>query len=399
PKFRASRPKSYAVLASPDGKILHVAGMISSGITMAIKDAIKKYPSANTVVLSSTGGLLVEGLAIANVIRKHGLNTHAEVICASACTFAYLAGRERSIAPSGAIGFHQSSKPLLQFFLPDSAQGNVVGNDVMRSAYVRAGLENTVIDAALKIPPHDMWFPEATELLDKRVATRLSLAGEFQVPGNAWTSASGIETELVRDPVLRAARSAKPRQYRFALSDAWINSAVGNGKSDASGDARATLVRQLLGNADQFDDELLGQFVALEHEIWGSKDSALNSKCDGVFGAGFPVSRTSDPDQLTRQNAVLLKMIQEPVERRYPSSDQFNTAEAKIVEFWGRMISEAPFNGNDVGRSFCKEPGNYYDVLITLPVVERIDIFRSLAVTSLRQSGMPQFPMPQFSTP
>ena len=391
PRARTSSPKDFVVVPSFDGKAIHVAGKITSGITTAFKDALKKNPSVKTVVLSSNGGMLVEGLALANVIRKHGLNTHAEFICASACTFAYLAGQERSVAASAAIGFHQSSKPILQLFSGDTAQKYVAGNDVMRSVYADAGLQTPFIDAALKTPPNDMWFPDITELLSKNVAKRPSVAGEFPVTAGDWKSGSAIEAELARDPIFKAARLSKPRHYRIAVSDAWIDAAVNGNKNDAKEVARSVLVRQLLIDADLYDDALLDKYITLEHEIWGSEDTGANSKCEASLGIGFPVS-SSEGDQLARQNAILLEMIQRPVLRADPTPERMNAAEATVIEFWGQMISEAPFNGTDVGRSFCREPGNYYDVLVTLPVDERVATFRGLTLINLRQSGLFRMP-------
>lgn len=396
PVMRSSRRKDYAVTPSADGKTLHLAGKINSGITTAFKEAIKKHPAAKTVVLSSNGGMIIEGLALANVIRKHGLNTHSEFVCASACTFAFLAGKERSIAPTASIGFHQSSKPSLFAAANNDSPKYVAGDEVMRTVYADAGLDAPFIDTALKTPPTDMWFPAVAELLGKKIATRTSLPDEFSVPVGNWKSGADLVATLGADPVFKAAQMLKPNHYLRAASEAWTAAAVGTDSAAERRDvmevARTTLVRQLVADADQYDDALLANFIAAEQSAWAAKSSGLNPKCDALFGMGFPVDPNTKGDLRKRQDAVLLEMIGTAVEKRVPSTQRLNEAEAVLIEFWGQMISEQSFDGLTVGNAFCKEPGHYYDVLASLPVAKRASVFRTLALTALRQSGLPRLP-------
>lgn len=393
---RLSRRKEYAVTPSADGKTLHIAGKIMSGITTAFKDAVRKNPSARTVVLSSNGGILVEGLGLANIIRKNGLNTHAEFVCASACTFVFLAGKERSIAPTAAIGFHQSSKPTITITPGGDNQQYVSGNEAMRAVYAEAGLDAPFIEAVLKTPPTDMWFPDHAEVLGKRIATRASDAQEFAVAAGPWKSSNEFVTTLGGDPLFKAAQSLKPRYFRVALSEAWTAAAVGSSSGDTKAEAlalaRMTLVRQLVADVDRYDDALLERFIVIEKEAWGAKDSALNTKCEASIGAGFPVDAASTGDLLSRQDAVLMEMIRKPVERSEPTQQRLNEAETVMLDFWGRMISEYSYDGLSIGNSFCREPGNHYDVLATLPVGKRVATFRSLVLTALRQGNLPRLP-------
>lgn len=78
-----------------------------------------------TVVLESHGGSLVGGLELGRLFRRHGVHTvvgttlresetpqlRHRTICASACTFAFLGGTRRTVAPEARFGVHQFSWP------------------------------------------------------------------------------------------------------------------------------------------------------------------------------------------------------------------------------------------------------------------------------------------------
>jgi len=88
----------------PDALILQ--GEITDGLTYGLRKALREH-DVKVVLLDSPGGAVFEGLEISAIIRDKGLSTliPPDAICASACSFLFVAGVRRQAA--GALGVHQ----------------------------------------------------------------------------------------------------------------------------------------------------------------------------------------------------------------------------------------------------------------------------------------------------
>jgi hypothetical protein len=103
---------------------LDVAIAASGTITSDTPGAFTKFLAANpanpgtTVYFNSPGGDLGSGVALGQAIRKAGLDTAVGTpvtgsvvakpgLCASACTFAFLGGIQRTVDPKSAFGVHR----------------------------------------------------------------------------------------------------------------------------------------------------------------------------------------------------------------------------------------------------------------------------------------------------
>jgi hypothetical protein len=94
--------------------IIHVQGTLVKGDGQQFADVVRKAdvkPGKATVYLDSAGGLVVDGLAIARIIRKNEWDTYVEPgkTCSSMCANIWLAGRTRYATPTSHIGFHSLS--------------------------------------------------------------------------------------------------------------------------------------------------------------------------------------------------------------------------------------------------------------------------------------------------
>ncbi|MDJ1463717.1 hypothetical protein [Nitratireductor sp. GZWM139] len=88
--------------------LLVFAGAIVEGDAAKLAQMVSVFPTVSTVMLSSPGGDLREGLVLADLIDRLGLNTivMSGLHCESACAVAFMGGKER-IAQKGAIvGVH-----------------------------------------------------------------------------------------------------------------------------------------------------------------------------------------------------------------------------------------------------------------------------------------------------
>ncbi|WP_018404652.1 COG3904 family protein [Marinobacter gelidimuriae] len=161
----------YTIEVSGDGKSVVFEGGINDGAAEALTRALDMAPAVNTVVFNSMGGWVREGNLVANIISQRDLSTYVEGECTSACTIAFLAGRDRVVGPNAHVGFHQ--------FKSVGEPGGDEGDQTMaRAVYERAGVSREFINRIVATPSEQVWYPAHNELLAENVITREITDGE-----------------------------------------------------------------------------------------------------------------------------------------------------------------------------------------------------------------------------
>ncbi len=132
-------------------------------------------PSQMTIAMNSPGGNVVAAVTLGYMIRKLGANTYLasaydeeesnavmrpiarNVVCASACTFAFLGGVQRQIEDGSRFGVHQFSS---ETDVGDSVTQNTM---VHLAAYIEEmGADRSMLDyAGLTTPDKIYWIPMA----------------------------------------------------------------------------------------------------------------------------------------------------------------------------------------------------------------------------------------------
>jgi len=378
PRSRKKFTRSYNVIASKDGKSLHLAGDILSGMAKQLKRALKENPDAETLVLSSDGGLIIEGLAIGNLVAKNGLNTHIETVCASACTLAFLKGKTRSITKFGLLGFHQASRG--SYYGSSKKPGDAAGNIVMVNAYRAGGANEFIIDNALNTPSTRMWYIDGKKAAKNISGVTVAADGSVDFSKGIWWSADDLRAKLLQDPVWKSV--AKKRFYP-AFSSIWTSGVLKKDMDDAWEVGREELKKRLLIDVMNLPDDLTLDLIALENDIWGDFEGRRNSNC---FGAGirrFPYSTAIDKAHKTREEQLLQKILSLPAPDD-PTEKEMIEASAKVMEFWGAMVAATNLRSYDVKRKFCSEPKQYYEQLRSLPTAQQATIYRALATPEYR---------------
>lgn len=170
-----------------DGNTISLTGPIAQGTAARLAGALSGARGASRLRLSSEGGRLRDAQQIADLVRKHGLDTEVVGLCVSACTIVLLAGEERFAAAGSRVGFHQPSFPGLQ----PAEQEQMVAD--LRAEYSKAGLPGRFIRRALSEPAEGMWYPTEPELFEAGVLNAMSherivqdnLASAAQLNGKA----------------------------------------------------------------------------------------------------------------------------------------------------------------------------------------------------------------------
>jgi hypothetical protein len=148
-----------------EGRVLRLVGPLGAGSAERVEAALRASPAVRLVQLDSPGGRVFEAQAIAAGIRRRGLDTYAEGLCASACTMLLLAGHDRGAAPQARIGFHRP-----QFAGLDDEQ--VTDSHALLAAYREAGLGAAFVARVRATRSDAMWYPSRGELQRWQVLTR-----------------------------------------------------------------------------------------------------------------------------------------------------------------------------------------------------------------------------------
>jgi len=155
------------VEVSDDGKTLYVSGAYSAYSEEAVRRALDRNKTIREVVLQGPGGRASVGFALFRMFRERKLATRVDRGCASACTLAFLGGVQRTVSPSGRLGFHAASFPGMGESDMQDANRDI-RNFLIYSARLTPEFARKVIDT----PAESIWVPKREELVAGKVITQ-----------------------------------------------------------------------------------------------------------------------------------------------------------------------------------------------------------------------------------
>lgn len=156
----------------PDGKSMLLKGGINDGTAEKLLTALTQNPFVTTVVLQSAGGWVRQGDMIADIITQRKLNTYVHEECSSACTIAFLAGKERTASLNARLGFHSFASVGA-----DKLHANMTNIVLVKKMYRKARLSEPFIEKILATSPDKIWYPSQDELFAEGVFTKRGYDG------------------------------------------------------------------------------------------------------------------------------------------------------------------------------------------------------------------------------
>lgn len=166
----------YQLRLSDNGSVLELSGSFSWALPQSFQALLAGAPDVRLIRLESPGGHVQPAIEIAMLIHERGLDTYVGRFCASACTIAFLGGRQRWLGPGARLGFHQASAPGLPSELV---------NGYLRAAYETFHVPPAFVTRVLNTPPSDLWFPTQPELRAAHYTTA-DPPGPLVVLNNGW---------------------------------------------------------------------------------------------------------------------------------------------------------------------------------------------------------------------
>ena len=379
PRFPVDRPirKLFDILESDDGATLHLVGAIEAGVAKALRLKLQSNPGVKRLVLSSTGGSIIEGVALAHLVTRHGLETHVEFVCASACTLPFLRGKMRTVSRDAGLGFHSSSGGFVDFARVKANRG---GNALMRDFYRQANVDAEIIERAVATAPEDFWFPEAAQLKSGNVVAALLAPDSLSFPKGAWQTIDSVNAMTSKDSYWKKLKQNWPTYYHLARSELWTAGILGGNIVQAEYQSLIALKKLFLSEYSYFPDELVDELTQLENQFWPSYSNYDITKCRYIGGVGIPVGAPITVDEKKQQAALLDKMATIKSNKTVPDEGTLTDAQAKVFSFLGLVVSETDYTNYSVKTNFCSKPSDYYRILMQMPTEQRIAYFKALTL-------------------
>lgn len=161
-------PPNFELRLSADGRALHFSGVVDFGLTEALRGLVAEHPEIRRVVLDSQGGYVAEARGAVSVLRAHGLDTHVEGDCASACVLIFAGGRSRTLAQTARLGLHGYRLRAGQHL----GMIDPVAEMQRDLAIFRAqSVSESFVAKLSALPQYPMWYPDHAELRAAGVIT------------------------------------------------------------------------------------------------------------------------------------------------------------------------------------------------------------------------------------
>ncbi|WP_279356304.1 hypothetical protein [Methylobacterium indicum] len=229
PPDAAAEGPSTRITLGPGGRDVRLWGDLDDGAADRLRRLLDDHPGVVRLHLTSDGGLVDEGTAIGELVAERGLVTYVPDYCVSACTLAFVRGRERLIMEDSRLGFHAPYEP--------GAFGAMIPVDASeeRGRYLAAGLEPAFVDQALATPSRDIWIPDAARLRAAGAVTRV--VGPGDLPDSTLDdddSITGARAAVIRAVDLLAPLAARRPGALDGIAARYRNS-YRQGRSESDG--------------------------------------------------------------------------------------------------------------------------------------------------------------------
>jgi putative lipoic acid-binding regulatory protein len=316
------------------------------------------------------------------VIRKRHLDTYVEGYCASACTIAFLAGKERAAAPFAKIGFHASRSVGSQARAPSREE-----TAQLRELYRGAGLPDTFIRQALDTPNQTMWFPSQELMLSARVLTRKSMGGETAALSTVTRSRDAFVADLMKVELFQVLAEHAPNDFDKLVSAAWEQ--IRHGATDAqvmiaAREQLSELVPRVLPLGS--DQTLVAYQALMVEQLEALRDREPAACVEMAFPSGHPMSVVGNlpPELVQRETALMAQLIREADTARAPKPSHEDLARVVRQALRGMTQEELQVFANEGARrrippaQTCDVAVRYFAALNAIPLAERAHDLRIL---------------------
>lgn len=364
--------------------VLLLHGTFGAGSAERVRQLLDETRTIRTVALSSPGGRLREASEIARMVRARRLDTYVDTRCESACTFVFLAGKDRAATPNARIGFHRPS------FAGLAPMGFDPATRGMLDTYRSAGIPKSFLDRVAATEPARMWYPAQHELEAAGVINRISLGGETSAIGFlAVGSKQELDAALREVPMMVALERHFPGTIDAAVKAAWMERTQGGIDSAVSNAARAVVGERYPKILAAADDDSLDRFAGIMLDQMKAASAISVEACRLLLAGQLNVAQVLPADLMRREQDWALGVLKadslatrppvDPQEFRVTMDSTTSTLPQEVLDVVG-----APEKFQDQPERQCKSMVALYDRIMELPADDR-----HLLLRGMFQAGSP----------
>jgi ATP-dependent protease ClpP protease subunit len=369
------------VKIATNGQSVIVTGQFGEGSAAEVQKILDAAPSATSLVLHSNGGRILEAQRLARIVRDRRLNTYVESQCASACTYVFLAGRERAATPSARIGFHQPTFPGL-----DANTQTAIIHDMM-NVYRSAGLPEKFIRRIENTSPEDIWYPTRDELVASNVVTRTSFGGEAAMFGTATHSKSELVLMMGNNPLFQAYERRFPGTIKKAAELGWAVKENGGNDAEVMNAMRRVASDALAGVIQKADDATLESYTRLFLDELTAVKAVSGDACAKLMEGALDITKVLPNGIVEREVKYTIDMLGKPPRPDLTPPDPamvenaFQAALTNISQQHIQVLADMSAYA-DQPDIVCDATIALYQSIMTLPARER-----KYALRGMLQSG------------
>lgn len=331
--------KRVGISGVAKGDVLNLRGTIGEGSMANFVEALEKNPRVKTISLNSPGGRLREAQQIARLLKSRQLNTYVEGECSSACTYVFLAGKDRAATPNAHIGFHQPSFPGI------GEAELAIATENMAKHYRVANLPEDFIQIAINTKAEGMWYPSREEMVKARVITRVSLGGEANALFD-MQSREEVFKNLSNSTVWRNYERRAPGKIEQVTDLIWSMKLAGKDSQTIQDAVKLASKDVYLLALKSAPDDLLDEYAQLLSEQLEAARQISPQACAQLIKGTLSTQRTM-PDQLIKRDSALLEkiMASEPRSRSYTmTSKEFARSAKKLQDLMSPLQRQITAN-------------------------------------------------------
>ncbi len=372
---------SFQVTATADGKAVYAVGYLAPGSFKKLKKIMDANAKADTLIIASPGGLVVEGAMAAHYVRARKLNVVAHYICASSCTMILAAGKERVAKEGTHIGFHRSYSPFSSRYYPKETKGfDAVSDVIFRQSYEKSAVDPGFIEKAMKVPSTTLWYPDQEALIRAGILSRKAKdKDQFILPAKALTRPA-IAEKLFQISFWKDARRVNNALVDEAVDNAWLMSTLSPTVNDAETNALQHLTDRVLVSLPALSDASLGLVATALNAHFAQKVTDGQVYCGRYDTRLFDFfSRTSAQIPPDRQ-ALIIEMLKTPPEFSEMSEDEALASLATLMVEVGAADGLSSTDVITIGFSGgqCKTMAKIYAYIATLSEKDRARTLRGM---------------------
>ena len=368
----------YSLRLMRAGTEMEISGGFKYGLARDAERLFASAPDLKVVHLNSAGGRLGEATALAAHIKARGLATYTSAACASACTIAFAAGRERWLKRGARLGFHRAI-----FAGTETA-------DEMRGLLLAAGLERTFVERAVAQSATSLWFPDEQELLQAKVVSGIVDPYRFAVSGlGARPTIDGIEAALRKVGVFAALETADPALFADTAGVYRQRYLDGASEGEIVDEVRSAKVSPLLtARLATASNDILVAYALLLADQYDALNEQHSAACY-EFAARAGNARTAamlGPALQQREIELATRALQATGKRRPAPPESLREAYAAVHEALVashgpvavRLLAEPAKVTPGQYDLFCRLSSSMFRAIARLPALQAGDLMGSI---------------------